>query len=384
MIRGGNPSRRARTGLAGLCALLFVAVAAAVALSASPATQARFTSEAADSSGLTVRAQPTVIRAKTLGVETPDYGDWNWFDRQMNETSLTLTNDSSTTLVATIRIASVQLTGENVSEATDTAQAWVRDAAGAKQQIAASVTSSTSTAQFPGATLQWKLAPGAREEVEVGVGAKPTYLLYQDLTEARGAKFSFRFAVEWAVDGLTEEESAQLYPDGVLGPAPGDRSACPAGATAKQECRGVTATVKQPVIKTEATPYEIITCTPVYNSDSSHTFSVRTVQRPEFSGLAKTARRLDGDPEDYASYVAIPEVGSGFTGDRVEVIRQPYDRTVGYDRTVRFVIRGTGGAAGHPAGPNGERETQSPVYEMNIYRPAFDSSPSCTVSLATL
>lgn len=384
MTRGQSLSRRARAGLAGLCALVFLAAAGAVALGSGAATQARFAAEASDTSGVTVRGQSSVIDAETLGVEEPDYGDWNWFDRQMNETSLTLTNSSSTTLTATIRVASVQLTGERAPDAEDVAQAWVMDGSGAKQQIADSVTTSAAVKQFPDSTLRWTLAPGAKENVRVGVDAKATYLLSQDLSEAKGAKFAFRFAVDWAVDGLSAEDSALLYPDGVLGAEPGDRSACPEGASAAQECRGVTATVKQPVLRTDATRYEMATCSAVYNADLSHTFSVKVNELPGYEGLAKTARRLDGDPADYSSYVAIPDVAADSTGDRVEVVKQPYELFVGYDKTIRFVIRGTGGAQGHPAGPDGERATQSPVYELSYYRPAFESIPMCTVSLASL
>lgn len=370
-----------RLGLAGLCALVFVAVAAAVALNAGGTTQARFTAEGTDTSGVTVTARSPVIEAETIGVETPDYGDWNWFDRQTNTTSLTLENRSSMTLAATIRIASVQLVGENVAAASNRAKAWVMDSAGTKQPIAASVTSATTTTQFPGDTLRFALAPGAEENVPVGLDSRTTSLLSQRLTEAKGARFEFRFAVAWTIDGLSEEETAQLYPDGVLGPEPGDRAACPAGATAVQECRGVAATVKQPVVTTGATESDQVFCTAVFNADVSHTFVVRTFVTSEYAGLSKTARRLEGNPADYSSYVPIPEVGSGFTGATVEVAKQPYDLFVGYDKTVRFVIRGTGGAGEHAAGPDGERETQSPVYEINYYRAAFESDPTCTVSL---
>ena len=74
---------RARV-LAAVCVLALVAAVVAVALVPSGATFARFFDEAGDSSGSTLSSQQ--IAATTAGIITPDYGDWNWFDRQTNET----------------------------------------------------------------------------------------------------------------------------------------------------------------------------------------------------------------------------------------------------------------------------------------------------------
>ena len=373
---------RARV-LAAVCVLALVAAVVAVALVPSGATFARFFDEAGDSSGSTLSSQQ--IAATTAGVITPDYGDWNWFDRQTNETSLTVTNSSPTSMVATVAIGSVALTGANTGQASGKARAYVIDRNGAKQQIASSVTTTRSTTQFPEANLSWTLAPGASQKIVVGVESNSTQLLYQRLVGAAGAKFDFRFAVNWSVDGLSSAESAELYPHGALGPNPGDRAACPAGATAAQECRGVAATVKRPVVTVATGSNTTGACSVTDNFDLSHTFSVNTSTLAAYSGLAKTARELQGsNPGNYGSYAPIPDVGSGFTGTSVEVVRQPFELGEGYDLTFTFVIRGTGGAGSHVPGPNGERATQSPVYTLSMKREPLSLFPTCSVSLASL
>ncbi|WP_453984567.1 hypothetical protein [Brevibacterium casei] len=372
----------AMPGLAGACVLALIAAIVAMAIVPTGSTLARFYSEAGDDTETTLTAQG--IEAGTDGVVTPDYGSWNWFDRQMNETSLTLKNTSPTTMVASIRIASVELAGTNISEAWGKAAAFIVDDGGVKREISNYVTADTSTKQFSETELRWTLAPGAEQSVPVLVEGRNSRLLYQDLARAFGVRFDFRFAVDWSIEGLPDTESAQLYPYGALGPEPGDRPACPPGASAAQECVGVSASVKKPAITVDTGQDGSGACYGVFNVDNSHTFVVNTSELPEFAGMAKTARRLAGDPAAFDSYVAIPEVGSDFTGNDVEVSKQSLNYLFGYDVTVRFVIRGTGGAGGHDPGPNGDRPTQSPIYDLQMTQEAFSTDVSCTVSRVTL
>ncbi len=152
---------RLRTGvmpvLAGACVLALVAAIVAMAIMPTGSTLARFYSEASDDTEMTLQAQG--IEAGTAGVVTPDYGSWNWFDRQMNETSLTLKNTSPTTMVASIRIASVELAGTNISEAWGKAAAFIVDDGGVKREISNYVTADTSTKQFSETELRWTWLP---------------------------------------------------------------------------------------------------------------------------------------------------------------------------------------------------------------------------------
>lgn len=350
---------------------------AVVALRPGASTLARYFSESSDSSAVDAASQQ--IDAFADPVAGPDYGDWNWFDRQTNETSLDLTNESPTTMVATIRIASVVLSGPNAEAASGKAKAWVLDRDGGQQQISAAVTTTPSTAQFDTSDLRWTLEPGQSTKVIIGTESNSSTLLSQSLVGAEGARFDFRFAVDWGVDGLTAAEESQLYQHGALGSEPGDRSTCPTGASSTQECRGVTATVKKPVITVSSGEvscrHSLVNIPPLY---VRQTIEIKPTVTG-FQGVQKYGMQRTGDAGDYLTGYTSMSGGTSGTGDWITLKDERHLLSVGYTKSAEFVIRGKGGSPGHTAGPNGDRDTQSPLYRVE----AWDSgllSAKCSVT----
>lgn len=314
-----------------------------------------------------------------------DYGDWNWFDRQTNETYLELTNNSPTTLVADIRIAEVQLVGTSaqVTAAQNRSKAWIMSSAGTQQAIAANVSGSTTRAAFTPGTLRWTLAPGQSTKVTVGAESNDSVLLSQTLVGLEGLRYEFKFAVDWNIQGLTAAETTALYPAGVLGPQPGDRSRCPVGATDAQGCRGLTATVKKPVITVGEGSAN---CQFTIRQVSTGRYSLTVLVRPTLAGPAgmqRAAYRREATAPGgtYESYTVPIGADTFSSNEWVKVLEIPGINANNYVLPEIFVIRGRGGTPSPVAGPNGARDAQSPQYRLTTANTG--TSTSCSIARLT-
>lgn len=374
-----RPSRVTMSAFAGICVLALVIVLGAVLVVPSGTSLARYFQEAGDGNSATVKSQG--VKAATNQAYI-DYGDWNWFDRQTNESSLQLKNDSPTALVATIKIADVGLAGPNAANASGKAKAWILDNVGAKQSISDNVTQTTAVKNFTANTLSWTVQPGQSTNVVIGTESKTSDLLSQTLVGVQGARFEFRFAVDWTIAGMSVAETSQLYPSGVLGPKPGDRANCPAGTTDPQQCQNLVATVKQPVLTVAEGD---VSCrhdgARVLVAAYQKIYVSPTVKG--FSGVQLQALQLTGNAGDYANGYTPMRGGGGWTNGTEATLKDwsaliTFDQ---FDTSVRFVVRARGGSPGHVNAPDGvDRPTQSPVYEMRLADGGLFGRDTCSVS----
>lgn len=378
---------RARSTTVAVVAALVVLLGVLV-LPGTPATLARFTDQAASAD------QPTQLTPRGItasaSAQYTDYGDWNWFDRQTNETTLELKNSSPFPLTAHIARMDVALTGGDASKraiAADRAKAWLLDADGTKRAIADSVGTTTTGATYPAGTAEWTIPAGSSVKVIVGAESRDAVQLFQSFVGAEGVRFHYQAAIDWTIPGMSAAETTILYPQGVLGPKPGDRSGCPTGATDTQSCQQLDATIEKPVVTLDTSYCSYVKDGLVLPSHSITLRPSTTGAKP--ADLTWAAYQLDpAKLSAYGDYTAYRQMdGAGpFTTAATTVLTKQTESVLlgGYITGPIYVVIRAKSPSLQKTGPNGLRETQSPVYKVTtkksgILLPTY----SCTIEQVT-
>lgn len=379
-------TRARSTAVAAVAAL--VVLLGVLVLSGGSSTLARFTDQAA-SATQPAQLTPQGVSASAAAQYT-DYGDWNWFDRQTNETTLELKNTSPFPLTAHIARMDVSLTGGDATKqavAANRAKAWLLDAGGTKRAVSDSVGATTTGATFAAGTVEWTIPAGKSVKVTVGAESRDAVQLFQSLVGAEGVSLHYRAAIDWSIPGMSAAETKSLYPQGVLGPKPGDRSGCPTGATDTQSCQQLDATIKKPVVTLD-TSY----CSYVRDGIllPSHSITLRpssNVAKP--SDLTWAAYQLDPAKlnayGDYTAYKQMEGAGPFTSADSTLLTKQTESAILGgYISDPMYVVIRAKSASLQKTGPNGLRDTQSPVYKVTtkktgILNPKF----TCAIEQVT-
>src|SRR5699024_2838873 len=98
-----------------------------------------------------------------------------------------------------------------------------------------------------------------------------------------------------------------------------------------------------------------------------------------FQDVQKYGMQRTGGAGDYQAGYTPMSGGTSGTGEWIKLTEERHLLSVGYTKSAEFVIRGKDGSPGHVDGPNGERDTQSPIYRFE----AWDSglfSAKCSVT----